>query len=403
MKILLAPDLHCYYNNYGKVLPNGKHSRFEDWESTAAWLLQHAVDNDIDVAVFPGDFFKNSRPDPEQVLSVAELLNTFATYGIEVIGCPGNHDLLGAGKTGPVDLVKSLCDDMYVGITNVPDVFRCCHDTVNIAVLPNIKPAGLIDAVADPAEMAMLISQKLVDIARSLIVQCHEIGPGCKNVLIGHWTISGSVASSGQLLYGSTEPVIPLNELLAMEWDAVLFGHIHKAQVLNEKPFVGYAGALERVDFGEEDDPRGCYIIDLDSGSYEWIDLPARKFCTISADIKSSDDIAALYEDLSLSLAHNKATNKIVRVKYKVAEELAPMVDHSEIMRLLQTAAPAYIAGIFPEIEMTDRSRETSVTEDTGPIDALRKWLDAKDIHGEIIRGQIIGLAMDLITEVLSE
>jgi hypothetical protein len=104
-----------------------------------------------------------------------------------------------------------------------------------------------------------------------------------------------------------------------------------------------------------------------------------------------------------LSLEHNKATNKIVRVKYKVAEELAPMVDHSEIMRLLQAAAPAYIAGIFPEIEMTDRSRETSVTEDTGPIDALRKWLDAKDIHGEIIRGQIIGLAMDLITEVLSE
>jgi exonuclease SbcD len=229
------------------------------------------------------------------------------------------------------------------------------------------------------------------------MVQCHEYGPGRRNILIGHWTISGSVASSGQLLYGGTEPVIPLAELQAMEWDAVLFGHIHKAQVLSEKPFIGYAGALERVDFGEEDDPRGCYIHDLDAGTYGWIDLPARRFHTISASISSEEDVA---EDLYWFCKTIPVTEAIARVKYKVTEDLAPLVDHAKIMDLLKASAPEYIAGIFPEITRSERSREASVTEETGPLDALSKWLDKKEVSRGFKDGLMI-VAAEMIKEVL--
>lgn len=403
-KILLAPDLHCFYDNYGKVLPSGEHSRFVDWKNTASYLLQAAVDNEVDIAVFPGDFFKNSRPVPEQIIAVSEVLNSFTAYGIKVVGCPGNHDLVGAGKLGPVELVRHICDDESIYLSSAPEVISL--DDVNIAVLPSVKPSALIDQAGDPAELASLISQKLIDIIRSLMMQCLEYGPGKKNILIGHWTISGSIASSGQLLYGSTDPVIPLTELTAMGWDAVLFGHIHKAQVLYEHPFVGYSGALERVDFGEEDDKRGCYIIDLDAGSYEWIGLPARQFLTVYANIEKPDDIQELYDRLIGKCGNEylllpEIAGKIVRVKYKVKEELAVEIDHSKMIQAIQDSAPEYIAGIFPEIEKSERSRNAAVTEETGPIDAFKNWLLDKGISEER-REAALNTMTALLKEVLA-
>lgn len=404
-KILLAPDLHNFYDNYGRVLPDGKHSRLVDWERTASYLLQAAVDNDVDIAVFPGDFFKNSRPAPEQIIAVSNLISAFTSNGINVVACPGNHDLVGAGKPGPAELVKLMCDDMMLYFTTVPEVFQV--DGVNIAVLPSVKPSALIDMAEDPAALASLVSQKLVEIARGLMVQCHENGPGKKNILIGHWTISGSVASSGQLLYGSTDPVIPLTELTAMEWDAVLFGHIHKAQVLSSNPIVAYAGALERVDFGEEDDERGCFIVDLSHyTSIEWIDLPARQFLTVYANINTSDDIQVLYDRLigkcgSEYLLLPDIASKIVRVKYKIKEELAVAIDHTKMMQALQASVPEHIAGIFPEVERSDRSRDASITEETGPVEALDKWLVEKGVSKDLIEHAKI-VAAKLIMEVLA-
>jgi exonuclease SbcD len=405
MKILLSPDLHCFYDNYGRVLPDGKHSRLVDWERTSSHLLQAAVDNEVELAVFPGDFFKNSRPAPEQIIAVSNLISSFASYDIEVVGCPGNHDLVGAGKPGPVDLVKAVCkDDMYVQITSIPDVFQV--EDVNIAVLPSVKPNSLIDAADNPTELASIISQRLVEICRSLMVQCHEYeGRPRKNILIGHWTISGAVTSSGQLLYGGLEPVIPLTELQGMGWDAVLFGHIHKPQVLSASPFIGYAGALERVDFGEEDDPRGCYIIDTNDGSYQWVELPARKFWTIHANVDKPECIQRIYDralgnDSPGYSSANFIKDSIVRVKYCIPEELAPMVDHSKIMSCLQTVEPEYIAGIFPEVERSERSRESSITEETGPVDALVKYLDSKGIDAAS-KENIVTIASKLLAEVI--
>jgi exonuclease SbcD len=404
MKILLSPDLHCFYDNYGRVLPDGKHSRLVDWERTSSHLLQAAVDNEVDVAVFPGDFFKNSRPAPEQIIAVSNLISSFASYGIKVVGCPGNHDLVAAGKPGPVDLVKAVCgDDMMVQMTSVPEVFQV--EGVNIAVLPSVKPNSLIDAADNPSELASIISQRLVEICRSLMVQCCEEGPEKKNILIGHWTISGAVTSSGQLLYGGLEPVIPLTELQGMGWDAVLFGHIHKPQILSTSPFIGYAGALERVDFGEEDDPRGCYIIDTNDGSYQWVELPARKFWTIFANIDKPECIQRVYDralgqDSPGYSSANFIKDSIVRVKYRIPEELAPMVDHSRIMSCLQTTEPEYIAGIFPEVERSERGRESTITEETGPVDALVKYLDAKGIDA-VSKENIVSIASKLLAEVI--
>ena len=44
MKMLLGPDLHCFYPNYGHMLGNGENSRFADWKTPLKhWLIWRLV------------------------------------------------------------------------------------------------------------------------------------------------------------------------------------------------------------------------------------------------------------------------------------------------------------------------------------------------------------------------
>ena len=80
------------------------------------------------------------------------------------------------------------------------------------------------------------------------------------------------------------EPILLLSSVALPAFDYVALGHIHKQQVLNENPPVVYAGSLERVDFGEEDDAKGFYVVDITAGknskrkiSYKFHPVHARR------------------------------------------------------------------------------------------------------------------------------
>ncbi len=393
MRILLAPDLHCHQTNYGRVLPSGEHTRLAEWREAAFAMLSAAVEKKVTHAVFPGDFFVTARPSPRQVLEVGNLFRTFENEGIKVIGFPGNHDLPGIGQTGPCDLVAAMGRDIQhqeYWAKSVPDVIGI--DGIEFAILPSVKPAALNAEATDPAEAAQQLSSALLDIARGLRAQCGESHP---KVLCGHWTVGGSVTSSNQVL-GGTEPQLPLGELLGMDFDAYLFGHIHKPQVLHEHPFVGYAGALQRCDFGEESDPRGCWIIDIEDGTHEWIDLPARKFKTLQL---YEDELPRIIESPGEIAAFTGIKDAIVRVKYKATEELSRQVDGGAIIKALQDAGAHHVAGIFPEVIKSDRTREAGITESTSPMEALEAWLKGQNM-GAHLKGLVLSTAEELLEEV---
>jgi exonuclease SbcD len=392
-KILLAADLHCYYSNYGRVLPSGEHSRLAEWRQVADALVQAATSHRVDVAVFPGDFFTSARPSPIQVLAVADLFRTLESTGIKVIGCPGNHDLGQVGQPGPCELVAEMGSPNWC--VSTPISFSLPNG-LQISVLPSVKPAALNAEASNPTEAAQQLSQLLLDIAQGLRVQLNNDLP---KILVGHWTISGAVTSSGQLLYGGTEPVLPLAELLALDFDAYLFGHIHKPQVLNEHPFVGYAGALQRVDFGEEKDPRGCWIVDLEARTHEWVDLPALRFWTVN--LEDDQDVQAWLDGLiGTGDDFEAAKNAIVRVKYRCSEELAKKVDHQAFIKRLEQENPHLIAGVFPEIIRSERGRETSLNETTKPLEALEKWLALRGDLSEEFKARVTAVAEFMLKEV---
>lgn len=394
MKILHGPDLHCFYDNYGKVSSDGIHSRLIDWQKSTRAMVDIAKKEKVDLAIFPGDFFKNSVPDATQIIAVADLFDAFEQAGIKVVGCPGNHDLVAFGKRGPNELVSRITEK-HTSIMN-PEIF--CIEDLDICVLPSVKPSGLIEVSKDPVEAAILISQKLVDISRGLYAQCTNK----KKILIGHWTISGAVASSGQVLYGGVEPAIPLAELMGMGWDAVLFGHIHKKQILSQNPFIAYAGAMERVDFGEEDDERGCFIVDLDNNRHEWFNLPARRFKTVELTEEIINSIATTGNYNLIDWTGTE--DAIVRVKYQISIDQMHMIDNGLIIKSAYDTGKAFqVSSVIPEIETSERRRDTTVTENTSPSEALGKWLNGKSNISEVIRNNALLKGTLLLKEVMSD
>lgn len=390
MRILHAGDLHCFYDNYGAVGPDGEHSRLKDWKRTAEALVRVAIEREAELAVFPGDLWKNSRPSPAAIIAVADLFRALDGYGIQVVACEGNHDAPGIGQMGPVDELSKLTGRPEWGVT-VPRVVSARY--IDVAVLPFAKPAALIDQTGDPAALAALVSTKLVEIARGLAAKCTTR----PRILIGHWTIQGSISSSGQVMGVGTEPAIPLSELTGLGFDAVLMGHIHKPQVLSEHPYVAYAGSLERCDFGEENDPRGCYIIDTETGAYEWVDLPARRFLTCEL---YRAEVPRLLDNPTEIAAYTGIPGAIVRIKLPVTEEQAKRVDAATMVKALQDAGAHYVAGVQLDIERADRTRESTITEQTGPAEALERWLALKADLTPERRQAVAALAQSMMTEV---
>lgn len=367
-KIMLAPDLHCYYSNYGRVGSDGVHSRLAEWRACADALTEAAYRAAADVVAFPGDFFLNPRPSAAQVMEIARVFRALEAHGIQVIGCAGNHDIGAAGQLGPVDLVAAMGSALW-GITKPQTVTVHGYKTADFIVLPFVRSAA-VSASESTVEAAESMSHNLLAITRGLRAQ----STADIRVFIGHWTLTGSISSSGQAMVGHGEPALPYAELAAMGFDAILMGHIHKPQVLSDKPFTAYAGALQRCDFGEERDPRGCWLWDSESGQHDWIDLPARRFYTI--DLRGDEAVTRWMQAPELTAEESAGVDDaVVRLKYRCSLDAANEVNSRNVRQKLSAAEPHHIAGIHPDIIRTERARDAAVTEATQPMEALDRYL----------------------------
>jgi len=84
-----------------------------------------------------------------------------------------------------------------------------------------------------------------------------------------HQTFQGATIGPQNYEFKSGPDVIPLN-VIPYGFSAILTGHIHRYQVLNDPvnnrnascPVI-YAGSTDRTSFAEKDDPKGFVLIDI--------------------------------------------------------------------------------------------------------------------------------------------
>ena len=123
--------------------------------------------------------------------------------------------------------------------------------------------------------------------------------------------LAAHVAVADALLSGSErtavigrDPVFLTSTLAQKAFDYVALGHIHRHQDMNPaaSPPVVYSGSIDRIDFGEESEPKGCCFVSIDqtgpgkpkSTTFEFLTTPARPFKTIRVAVSNSDDATEL-------------------------------------------------------------------------------------------------------------
>lgn len=88
---------------------------------------------------------------------------------------------------------------------------------------------------------------------------------GMKNLVLGHFQVLGCQLNSGQSTVGVPRQVLD-------KADLALLGHVHRHQRIGSSAF--YVGSPFEQDFGESGEPKRVAVVDTESCTVEWHELP---------------------------------------------------------------------------------------------------------------------------------
>jgi exonuclease SbcD len=183
-----------------------------------------------------------------------------------------------------------------------------------------------------------------------------ELDPGLPAVVAFHGSVDGAALGSERAMTLGQDLVLPRSVLAQPGVAYVALGHIHKHQALHHDPPMVYPGSIERVDFGEREEPKGCVIVEIASGraSWQFHPLRARPFVSIEKDVRPLSDplgaVATLIRRADLREA-------VVRVEVEATRQQAAQLPEEELRRLLEEAGAYHIAAVNVHVERTERRR----------------------------------------------
>lgn len=408
MKILHCADIHLGYETHGRLDPaTGLNTRLLDFKRCFEFLVQRALDEDIDLFLFAGDAYRTADPTPTQQKLFAEALRPIAETGIPIVMIVGNHDHpVSFGKASSVDIFDHLAGDVHVFRKPTRAVIETKAGPLQLIALPWPIRSLLLSKeqfrTMTPHEVRDFIEDRYTAFART---SAEEFEPDVPTVLAAHLTVKGSdLAGSERASVISHEPIFTKGQLTPPGVDYVALGHIHRHQDRNreeyergEGPPVVYSSSIERISFKERDDDKGFVIVEIapqpDGGkrtAYAFVETPARRFVAVEVDARETEDPTAAVLD---AIAEEDITDAVVRVRYRVKENQIALVDASAIREALVEADT--IAAVERVVDPRERQKRTVVRRDSSVKEAMQRYVSQHE-HLEDIREDLIAEALDV-------
>jgi exonuclease SbcD len=382
---LHTADLHIGMENYGQIDPaTGINGRVMDFLRRFSAVIDYALNNDVDLFVFAGDAYKTRDPNSTHRREFERRIKRLADAGIPTVLLVGNHDLPSMEKkASSVEIFRTL---------EIPNVVVGSHERlhrittrrgemIQVATVPYpVRQRLLVQEEHKNrtiAELDAAVQQLMAENIQGLAAQ---VDPALPAVLVGHFSVSEASYGSERTVMLGRDVVVLKSALADPTWDYVALGHIHKHQELNggRQPPIVYAGSLERIDFGEEAEPKGFVVADVRRGDTDWRfeEVEARRFVTIRADVRQeADPTTALLAEIAKGSA--EWADAVVRVIVQARPEQSGQLRDPDIRRALEGAY--YIAGVNKEIERAYRQRlGADAAEGLLPAELLARYLESK-------------------------
>ena len=409
MKIIHFADLHLGVESYGRIDPaSGLSSRFHDFLATFDKLVDYAVYNKIDLVLFCGDAYKSRDPSQTQQREFARRIKRLSEAGISVFLLVGNHDLPNAaGRATTAEIYDTLAvENVYVA--NHPSTHRVKtrSGVIQVVALPWLRRSTLLGKEDAKNLNFEQLNQRMQEVLTNIIkTEAEKLDPEMPAMLAAHVWVSGARIGSEETMTIGQEHVLLPGNVADPAFDYVALGHIHRHQVLSEKPPVVYCGSLERLDFGDENDEKGFYIVEIKTdkaGSrkvdYKFHPLDVRRFLTIKVDIYLEDTEPT--ETILKAIAGQDIAGAIVRLQLSLPQESEGLIADAEVRSALK---PAYYFTVARDIKRQSRTRLGSHTaEEITPLDALKVYVKDRKFSqsysktllkygGELIKEQVSG------------
>jgi len=388
MRIIHFSDLHLGVETYGRINPEtGVSTRLDDFLAALDKVVDYALDNSIDLVLFCGDAYKSREPSQTQQREFARRINRLSSNDIPIFLLVGNHDMPNAiGKATATEIFHTL-EVKNVYVSNKPEIYRIetKSGTIQVASLPWLRRSALLSREETKNLSLEQINDRLQQVLTNTIAShASKLDSSIPAILAAHVGVSSATVGSERLMAIGSEHFLLPGIVANPAFDYVALGHIHKHQVLNENPPVVYAGSLERVDFGEEDDEKGFYMVDIETDaqtgrrqvSYQFHPVVGRRFQTISVNIgaEDTDPTSTVLKAISPD-GEDRVNDAVVRLQISLPAEAEGQLRDSEIREALKGA---YYSTIARDVKRETRLRLGETTaEEIAPIEALKTYLEA--------------------------
>lgn len=386
LRLVHCADVHLGVETYGRIEPgSGLNSRLVDFCARLDEVVDYAIAESVDLFLFAGDAYKSRDPSPTQQRELARRLQRLSRAGIPTFLLVGNHDLPAAsGRANSLDIFDTLAVP-NVTVGRLPGTHRIetAGGPVQIVGIPWLRRSALLASEETRSLTAEQARQAIEGLAADYIQRAvdKELDPDVPAILAAHVSVDGATYGSERSVLVGEDIVLAKSTVANPRFSYVALGHIHKYQVVNAtRPLTIYPGSIERVDFGEENDPKGFVTVEIEDGEarHKFHPLPARRFLTIRSRPKMLGSTETVIADVEAA----NPSGAIARLIVEADPDVDAHIDYAAVRRAFRDAF--CIAGIRREVARTDRRPTTAQgIESLDPIAALELYLRTRETPPE--------------------
>ncbi|MFB0536922.1 MAG: exonuclease SbcCD subunit D [Anaerolineae bacterium] len=399
IRLLHFADLHLGVENYGRIDPQtGLFSRLTDFLRSLDQIVDHALEQEMDLVIFAGDAYKSRDPSPTYQREFAKRIQRLSAAGIPTVLVVGNHDTPSAlGRANAVEIFATLeVENIVVAKRPATHRLETNSGPIQVVTLPWVVRSTLLAREEyknlNLEEVNALILEKIENI---IAREIEGLDPAVPTVLAAHGSVFGATYGSERSVMLGQEVILPRSMVTNPAFDYVALGHIHKHQVISEEPPVVYAGSIERIDFGEEKEDKGFVVAEVEKGrtSYEFVKLAARPFVTVEVEARGDDPTA----EVLAAIDEHDIAEAVVRVIIHITPDKEPLLRENEVRRRLADAF--HVGAMVRDVERKSRLRlgTDQAVEEMTPRQMLERYLQVKQTPPE--RAQVLLEYADRIIE----
>lgn len=363
MKIVTFADFHIGHQQYSRLNPEtGLYYRVENALNVLDELLDYTRRKGIKIVVLAGDAYKNQMVSETIKNEFNKRIAQAASEGIQFVIIDGNHDCstMEQYKSPLAQFASMQVPNVFHTRFHEEFIYEENGEKIKFVTIPTYHTAEEVEDIVNKTKYE-----------------------GFPIIFVIHGTLRGALLNDW--LIEEKETYVDPEVFDKPGVVAVVAGHLHKHQILYNRPLVFYTGSTNRIDFTEENQEKGFVVLDVQPDgftTYDYVEVDSIKFLTLKNNLIGIDDPTEhMIEELNIN--SNRINNSILRMQVEL--EKTQVLNEKRIYERARELGASHILDIQKRIERAKSVRIAGLDEHINEEKALEMYYSEKDNKDEYI------------------